>query len=158
MRILVLSDSHGDPVGVKKIIASQKAAEHVIFCGDGEGDLEGAKLMFPEKTFYMVRGNCDFGSRLPVVQTFPLGGKKLMLAHGHTYYVKQTDSDLLFAARGAGADIVLFGHTHIPRVDYEDGLHIVNPGSCHGSFGTYAVIDLTPVGIVPVIMKREILG
>ena len=38
---------------------------------------------------------------------------------------------LLAAARRAGADIALFGHTHIPHEEYdpESGIYLFNPGS-----------------------------
>lgn len=155
MRILILSDSHGDKGTVKRIITSQPQAEAVIFCGDVLEDIEGAIPLFPEKKFYTVRGNCDIGSMQPPVLVCELCGKKILITHGHTYYVKSSDSDLVFAARSQGCQIVVYGHTHVPRADYEDGLYIVNPGSCHGYGGTFAVIDITPGGIVPVIMKSS---
>ena len=50
----------------------------------------------------------------------------------------------MLAAREAGADILLFGHTHEPLCDFYDGLWILNPGSCRGGFRpTYGVISLT---------------
>jgi len=69
--------------------------------------------------------------------------------------VKYSLSELLFAAQGRGADIVLYGHTHISHSEYIDGMHVVNPGSCSGMGGsaTYAIIDITKAGIVPVIVK-----
>ena len=30
--------------------------------------------------------------------------------------------------------------------DYDDGLYIMNPGSCNGYYATYGVIDITPKG------------
>ena len=41
-----------------------------------------------------------------------------------------------------GADLVLCGHTHIPLERDLMGLHLMNPGSCMGSRGTYGVIEL----------------
>ena len=55
---------------------------------------------------------------------------------------------LVCAARERQADILLFGHTHQPLIDYDDGLHILNPGSLHGSGGTYGTVDITPAGVV----------
>lgn len=45
------------------------------------------------------------------------------------------------------ADLLLFGHTHQPLTDYEDGLYLMNPGSL-GYGGTYGYVDITPAGIV----------
>ena len=51
MRIVVISDSHGDPMGVRQVLLSQPTAEAVIFCGDGAEDIESARTDFPEKAF-----------------------------------------------------------------------------------------------------------
>ena len=39
-------------------------------------------------------------------------------------------------------------HTHNALEDYDDGLYIVNPGSCHGYGASYAYIDVSEKGIV----------
>ena len=38
----------------------------VIHLGDGEVEAQRLKASFPEKMFLQVRGNCDWGSELPV--------------------------------------------------------------------------------------------
>lgn len=155
MRIVVISDSHGDPVGVRQVLLSQPTAEVVVFCGDGEADMESARTDFPEKAFYMVRGNCDWGSNLETVGTVTLCDAKIFYTHGHIQNVKYGDHDLIDQARSSGASILLFGHTHTPRTDYADGLYIMNPGSLHGSFGTYGIVDITNNGIVTNIINRK---
>ena len=40
MRILVVSDSHGDYNSLKKAIASQPTAEVIVHCGDGAKEVE----------------------------------------------------------------------------------------------------------------------
>lgn len=148
MRILVLSDSHGDRDAVRRAILEQPSAEVVIFCGDGENDLEAMRRSYPEKAFYLVRGNCDWGSGLELRGTLTVEGVKIFFTHGHIYSAKLTDSEVIAAARGCGADILLYGHTHSPRNDYQEGLYILNPGSCRGYLGTYGVVDLTKGGIL----------
>ena len=59
-------------------------------------------------------------------------------------------------ARQNGCDIALYGHTHIANILYEDGIYIVNPGSCSQSRNgkeSYAVIDIEPNGIMPIIVE-----
>lgn len=155
MRIVVISDSHGDPMGVRQVLLSQSAAEAVIFCGDGIEDIESARTDFPEKAFYMVRGNCDWGSNLETVGTVTLSGVKIFYTHGHMQNVKYGDNDVIDRARSSGASILLYGHTHTPITDYADGLYIMNPGSLHGSFGTYGIVDITKNGIVTNIIGRK---
>ena len=73
--------------------------------------------------------------------------------HGHIHRVKYGLYELVCAARERKADLVLFGHTHKPLQEYEDGLYLLNPGSLHGAEGTYGIVDLTPAGIVTNIVK-----
>ena len=153
MRIIVLSDSHGDVSNVNRILLSQSKAEVVLFCGDGEDDIEAAKLNFPEKMFVSVRGNCDWGKKTPITEFFTAEGKKIMITHGHKYNVKFDYSEVIQAARDNGCDILVFGHTHSAFTDYDDGLYIMNPGSAHGYFSSYGIIDITPRGIVTNILN-----
>ncbi len=153
MRILVVSDTHRDEFSLRKAILNQPRAEIVIHLGDGGEEAQLMKESFPEKMFYMVKGNCDWNSPLPVSDVITVEGKKILYTHGHAYSVKLGMSEIIAAARSAKANILLYGHTHISVVDYEDGLYIMNPGSLHGSEGTYGIIDITPAGIVPNIMN-----
>lgn len=47
---------------------------------------------------------------------------------------------------------MLFGHTHQPLTEYDDGLYMLNPGSLHGG-GTYGVLDITAAGVVMNIVE-----
>ena len=148
MRIAVISDSHGKRDNVKRILLKEQKAEAVIFLGDGEQDINMLKYEFPEKCFYMVRGNCDWGSSLELTGTVTLEGKKILYTHGHTHFVKRSDEEIKYAARNAGTDVVLYGHTHIARNDYEDGLYILNPGSASGYEPSYGVVEIIGDGIL----------
>ena len=110
--------------------------------------------MFPEKMIVGVRGNCDFDSLLPWEEELSVEGKKIFFTHGYTYQVKMTLYNLECAARDRKADIALYGHTHQAEIEYRDGLYLMNPGSLHGSYGTYGIIDITPAGLVPNIVKN----
>lgn len=153
MRILVVSDTHRDEFSLRKAILDQPRAEIVIHLGDGVEEAQFMKQSFPEKMFLMVRGNCDWNCPLPAVGEFTADGKKIFYTHGHAYNVKMGLEDAKIAARDKKADILLYGHTHFATVDYEDGLYIMNPGSLYGSEGTYGIIDITPAGIVPNILR-----
>lgn len=153
MRILVMSDTHGDSKSLRQAILSQPKAEAVIHLGDSQGEVEQARLAFPEKTFLMVRGNCDWGSSLPVTGEFDAEGHKIFYTHGHLYGVKSGDYNIISAAREKKAEILLYGHTHLAREDYEDGLYIMNPGRLSGWEPTYGILDITPQGIVVNVIK-----
>lgn len=153
MRILVLSDTHGDVSSVRQVLMRQPKAEIVFHLGDGAQDLMDLRSSFPEKMFLQIRGNCDWGSSLPYDEEIELEGVKIFASHGHLYQVKLGEAELLEAARRRGAAIVLYGHTHVPDNRYEEGLYIFNPGSLHGYHGTYGYIDITKQGIVTNIVK-----
>ncbi|XOQ43174.1 MAG: Phosphoesterase [Clostridium sp.] len=153
MRILVVSDTHGDGFSLRAAILKQPRAEVVIHLGDGEEEAAEAKANFPDRMFLMVRGNCDWGSTLPTEGLTTLAGKNIFYTHGYTYNVKYEMYSAISAARGQKADILLFGHTHVAMTEYRDGLYIMNPGSLHGSSGTYGILDITPAGVVTSILK-----
>ena len=154
-RLLVLSDSHGDEGALHRAIAAQPDASAVLFLGDGAADLAAVAPAYPHLTFYPVRGNGDFASEaagIPYVRDVAIAGKRFFLTHGHLYGVKQDLTRVVYAARERHADVLLYGHTHVPAADYEDGLYILNPGSVHGG-GTYGVVDLSPAGVVLNIVR-----
>lgn len=151
MRIVVISDTHGDLSGFEQAVSQQQKADIFIHLGDCERDLDSVKTIFPDKKFLSVSGNCDFGSVTPTEDEIEACGKRIFFTHGHTYYVKSGYSSAINEARRRKADILLFGHTHLPFTSYEDGLYIMNPGSVgHPAEGkpTYGIIDITEAGIV----------
>lgn len=148
MRVLVLSDSHGDVYKLRRAIDSQPTAKLIVFLGDGEYDIDSVECRAP---VIKVRGNCDFGSSLPLNFTDEVCGKKIYCTHGFRENVKYTTENLISAAKSHGAHIALYGHTHVPVTSYDGGLYLVNSGSVRE--GSFAVIDITDSGIMPIIMK-----
>ena len=146
MRILVVSDVHGRESLLWEAIEQQPTARTVLFLGDGIRQAEAAQERYPDRTFYMVPGNCDMGCSLLPVRQETLGGKRFYFTHGHLHDVKYTLYRLDLAARQAGADIALFGHTHAPYEEYADGLYLFNPGSL-GYGHTYGFVDIQGGGI-----------
>lgn len=156
MRIVVISDSHRNVSVIDKILNAQKDCEHFFFLGDNEGDIEDFIYMYPNKKFYVVSGNCDFASMSPASNITKVGDTKIFYTHGHTLNVKYTVENLKITAKNLACKIALYGHTHTPNILYEDGLYIVNPGSCskpRNSNASYAVIDITDNGIMPIIIN-----
>ena len=137
MRILVVSDTHGNDSSLRRAILAQPKAEVVIHLGDGEEELLRAKRAFPEKMFLAVRGNCDFGSDLPLTGEFTAQGVKIFYTHGHYYGVKSG----------------LYTFACAALEDNDDGLYLLNPGSLNSWEATYGTVDITPQGIVTNIVK-----
>ena len=141
MKILVFSDSHGDSVTMKSIIKKHRRAEVVFFCGDGGRDFNEMRVLFPDKAFFGVSGNCDWCSDLPAYQDFELCGKRIFLTHGHVFGVKQGLSRLTELGRSNRFDIVVFGHTHQQLTSAEGPMILMNPGSV-GYNEEYSIIDI----------------
>ncbi len=149
MRILVLSDIHGDSTSAMNAIVDQPTADIILFLGDGIGAIEKLEQLYPHKTFYSVAGNCDFASIEPTTRILELGGKRIFMTHGHEYRVKFGIENAVYTAKRNGCDILLYGHTHNPESHYNDGLHVLNPGSLSRSnSNTYGIIDITPQGVL----------
>lgn len=148
MKILVVSDTHGDFHSLLKAVKAQPDAEVIVHCGDGDEQVQLLKDTYKDKMIVGVRGNCDWNSFLPSKETLSILGKKIFITHGHLYNAKVGLYQILCAAREEGADILLYGHTHIAMNAYEDGLYMMNPGSCHGYMASYGILEITENGDV----------
>ncbi len=146
MRILVVSDSHGDSFTLDRIIRSQSSAEVVIFLGDGERDMHECGIRLVDKHVIKVKGNCDLYSELEANVTQVIEGKKFFITHGYLENVKFGIDNLIYKGQSLGADIILYGHTHVPVSKYIDGVYVFNPGSVIK--GEYGFIDITDKGVM----------
>lgn len=64
------------------------------------------------------------------------------MTHGHIHKVKMTLGLLLKDARQAQAQAALYGHTHKSDCHQEeDGLWVLNPGSCGHAGGSVGLIE-----------------
>lgn len=145
MKAVVFSDSHGSFAALEAIVQKNPDAELFIFLGDGIDEEENLSYLFSEKKFLAVRGNCDYGSDAPEFAAADFCGKRIFYCHGACFDVKRSLFGAVSAANEAGADILLFGHTHIPYIGREGSLFIMNPGSAarpRTAFPTYGVIEI----------------
>ena len=136
LKCLIFSDSHGCALlRMRRVIESHRDAEVVFFLGDGLAEAEQLITLFPEKSFLLVRGNCDFSPLSSVEETdsITLEGVKIVFTHGHVYGAKSSYHGLSALAAARGAKICLFGHTHTPTEEYhsegENPFTLFNPGS-----------------------------
>ena len=153
-RIVVVSDTHKDFLSLRKIAERHmQNTDLFIHLGDLEEDIKKLKALYPNLPVRQVRGNCDFGSDLPLTGEFTAQGVKIFYTHGHYYGVKSGLYTFACAARERGAQVALYGHTHNALEDYDDGLYLLNPGSLNSWEATYGTLDITPQGIVTNIVK-----
>ncbi len=123
--------------------------DQILHLGDVTRDARTLAEQFPQIPLAAVCGNCDGRSELPDERLLTIGGRKILMCHGHTYGVKRGMGGAVAAAREAGADVLLFGHTHQAFCDLLGELWVMNPGSVGSLYSsTYGVIRITESGMV----------
>lgn len=140
MKILVLSDSHGNFDAIYDI-AEKENPDLIIHLGDGAKEAEDLGYSV-EKRVVSVRGNCDWGSRLESELIYESAGKRLFICHGHTFSVKSGIGSIIESAHTHDCDVLLFGHTHQQLYLVDRGMHVLNPGSA-GYMKQYGIIDIS---------------
>ena len=114
MKIFVLADTHNKLPST--VLELAPGADEIWHLGDvcSESILDELRAIGPRVT--VVRGNCDSNSEWPLVRDFQRGGLKLRLQH-------------IPPDRPPGdVDIVLHGHTHVPRNEKSGNVLFLNPG------------------------------
>jgi uncharacterized protein len=114
LRIFVLADTHNRlPEAVKEIA---KNADEIWHLGDvcAETVLDELRAIGPQVT--VVGGNCDSNYEWPLVVDLQRAGLKFRLQHIPPNHLP---SDV---------DVVLHGHTHVPRNERRGGVLFLNPG------------------------------
>lgn len=145
MRILIVSDNHQDEASLHDLLNIYEDIDLWLHCGDSEFNSENELW----ETYRTVRGNMDWETNFPVVRTIEMTDFNLVVLHGHQHQVKRSNAKMLDEARKSDAKIVFYGHTHIAKVDKEDDVYFINPGSIRhprgnidvGSYAIYEKID-----------------
>lgn len=156
-KILVLSDSHS-ALNFMFQAAEVLKPDTIIHLGDYYDDGEALHAEHPEIPFYQVPGNCDCyrcNPGIPQILVEEIFGVRFYLTHGHRHDVKLTRSRLEKDARACGAQAVLYGHTHIPDCRLEQGMWILNPGTCGYGDRTGALIKIEEGEILSIEMLHE---
>jgi putative phosphoesterase len=114
LRIFVLADTHNRlPETIKEIA---KEADEIWHLGDvcAETILDELRAVGPRVT--VVRGNCDSNYEWPLVVDLVRGGLTFRLQHVPPDHLPND------------VDVVLHGHTHVPRNERRGNVLFLNPG------------------------------
>ena len=155
MKIYIVSDTHHSNLLIPLYRLFEKA-DMVIHLGDGFREAQdlAAVLACPVVS---VRGNCDYDGK--DVQIIEINGHVLFCTHGHLYGADSGRALLARAAEAAGADIVLYGHTHIQEISFYSGRWFINPGSPvrprGGYQGTYCILTLEKERVYPELIAYK---
>lgn len=145
-RIGIISDTHGllRPEAERGLTG----VDHIIHAGDiGRPEIVDALRRIAPVT--AVRGNVDSGAwarDYPDTNLVRLAGKSIYVLH---------DLKTLKADPGAGIDVIVSGHSHVPKIDTVGGVLYLNPGSAGPRRFklpiALATLELTPDGMRPEI-------
>lgn len=132
MKILLVSDSHGNNEALNMLLKQYPNMDLYIHCGDSESD---EFSLYPYRS---VQGNCDYAWDYPSYLIIPTPYGNMFVQHKPV-----PNSDLL---REHEIKIFAYGHTHVRKYKVEAGIVSINPGSI--SFardkydGSYAILDI----------------
>lgn len=143
MKILILSDSHGNLQNMCSAVERERP-DRVFHLGDMISDAQRLSCTYPNLQIDAVVGNCDGWIKGDGTLLVEVEGIRFLLTHGHRYQVKSTLNHVVQAGKEACADVVCFGHTHQALCDeWPDRMLVVNPGTVGGiSYpASYAVAE-----------------
>lgn len=137
MRIAVIADTHGRLP--PSSIADLKTADEIWHLGDfcDLATLDAVRRI--GRPFHAVLGNNDFGLDLPVSLTLTRHAKSFYLIH-------------IPPRKAEGTDVLIHGHTHVPRDEMIGGVRFLNPGTIgkpnKGVPPSYAWLGISPEGVI----------
>lgn len=144
MRIAVLSDTHlREGKSLPGFVWEQlNQIDMILHAGDltHMGLLEEMSCLAPVRA---VRGNCDgWNVSLPDRDIIECEALRIGLIHGDSGKGKSTPERAFLAFKDTPVDLIVFGHSHIPFMEWREGILMFNPGSptdkrreLHYSFG-----------------------
>jgi putative phosphoesterase len=153
-KIAVVSDTHGNLESLRAAVREITSGEKIdlfIHLGDNYEDAE----VFDEFEYDYLRVPGVFhdlyaDARVPNRLLEEFEGWKFMLSHTHESHPHDIPGDprpeLLMAS--GKVDVLLFGHLHVPSIEVQDGVLLVNPGHLkdgdkRGFPASYAILDVS---------------
>lgn len=138
LRIFVLSDTHNRlPENLASFANDADEIWHL-------GDVCAPEIIEKIATFgpplLVVRGNCDSHASWPLVLNVTRNSVRVQLIH------------IPPSRPPANTDVVLHGHTHVPRNEIIGGVRFLNPGCVtrpnRGAPASVAILTIAPDGAI----------
>ena len=125
VRIGVISDTHG--VLHPAIAEAFANVDHIVHAGDigGTHILDALRLLAPVTS---VEGNNDGDSSGETIVRITLDSLRLLITH-ILPRPHQPAPRITASLRAEPADVVVFGHSHLPHNEIIDGVRYFNPAS-----------------------------
>lgn len=154
-KILVMSDTHGYRGRAQSVLLKYGGdADIIVHLGDYVTDAEYLKTITNKKV-YSLKGNCDITSAAKQEIMIRTEGRKILALHGHKQNVKTGILELGAYATEKGADLALFGHTHIPLEEYYGDVLLYNPGSLGEPRGRKPSIGIVTIDEDKISIRTE---
>ncbi len=147
MYIGLISDTHGNWTSIDQALSIAPKMDMWLHMGDCTPDAEYLQSLV-DVPVYGVAGNCDWPtSGTKYERLVEVAEHKIFITHGHNYGVRYTQEYIMEAAESQGADIAVFGHTHV--VEYITGPPLIlNPGSAarprDDQRGSFMIMEINP--------------
>ena len=149
-RIGVIADTHSPEFLDRlpdRLFEVLRGVDLILHAGDvgGRETIEALAAIAPVEA---VGGDHDAGSGLPLSRELTVEGRRIVVVHGNRSRFIEEPATLLWTMslggyrphaglardlrrRFAGADAIVFGHTHRPHIETVDGTLLFNPGAVH---------------------------
>jgi len=115
LRIAVISDTHDRLPD--QVLEAIRSADEIWHLGDVTSEEIVKRLAALGPRLRVVRGNCDENSDWPLEETVDLSSIRFRLIHIPPKVTPE------------GIDVLLHGHTHVPRDEKLGGVRFLNPGA-----------------------------
>lgn len=131
MEIAVLSDTHlrAGKTLPRFVWENLTRVDMIIHAGDLThwGLIEDLACIAPVRA---VRGNCDgWDVVLPERDIVECESLRIGIIHGNAGRGKSTPERAFNAFEDSPVDLIVFGHSHVPFMEWRNGILMFNPGS-----------------------------
>lgn len=145
MKIGIIGDTHGSQQAIRKAVQLMPPVELLLHTGDYAPDANVLETLTGLPVI-KVTGNCDRDGLANPDEIFEREGFNIWLTHGHKYFHYGEVGELAWWANRLEANIVVYGHTHMPMAKWYGDVLLINPGSPArprgGSKPSFAVLTL----------------
>jgi len=154
VKLAILSDTHG--LLRPELFPWLESVDRILHAGD----IGSVDLLVELEAFAPVAavwGNTDrfeLRSRVPEVARRSWDGFEVTILHGHQLGMPTAER---LVELHPEADLLVFGHTHVPEIHRIGQTVAVNPGSCGYRRGhllpTFVLAELSPEGITTELIE-----
>lgn len=144
MRIGLISDTHGRLRN--EVFDRFRGVDRILHAGDiGPASLlVELEAVAPVTAVFGNTDRPDVRAEVEAVAELELEGRRIVVVHGDRFGLPTAEG---LSATYPDADIIVYGHTHRPRVDHVDGVLVVNPGSAGAArFGIPPSVGILTLG------------